>query len=361
MAEASWRSVMGPAQGRTERRLRSWYRHEQQTVRIALATFTHHSAPRGQKTARAGKEGNEVHSPAAIRAKPPSQTAGTEYFAFDVEDVPAAVSRPDRLSALFGPQERVQRHTVEQMGDCVPSRCSMFLCLRWLTGWWSSCRALTSSSLSSKGLKDHSRGWDPTAFRSSRAAAGGTAGGSARARVGRYGTRQCAPLASCGATSRRGVGGAARGWVALDTSSGASRKASPPAQGGVQILGTVVRRAAVSPIQEQILAVVGLVGLRPCAHAAQAPTVFAARELDGASDSVHRLLLRHRDRYAQCKLCRFPRFRQRSSWLVVAAPVLCDDRCSVVRTVLETVKVPQLQFLRCGRRYAAKSSQQSRE
>ena len=27
---------------------------------------------------------------------------------------------PDRLSAVSGPQERVQRYTVEQMGDCVP-------------------------------------------------------------------------------------------------------------------------------------------------------------------------------------------------------------------------------------------------
>ena len=46
--------------------------------------------------------------------------AGTEYFALDVEDVPAASPRPDWLSAVSGPLERVQRHTVEQMGDCVP-------------------------------------------------------------------------------------------------------------------------------------------------------------------------------------------------------------------------------------------------
>ena len=29
-------------------------------------------------------------------------------------------SRPDRLFAVSGPQERVQRHTVEQMADGVP-------------------------------------------------------------------------------------------------------------------------------------------------------------------------------------------------------------------------------------------------
>ena len=34
--------------------------------------------------------------------------------------MPAAGSRPDRLSAVSEPKERVQRHIVEQMGDCVP-------------------------------------------------------------------------------------------------------------------------------------------------------------------------------------------------------------------------------------------------
>ena len=97
MAETSWRPVMGAAQRRRERRLRSWYRHEQQTVRMALATYSHHSALRGQKTARAGEEVNEVHFTATFRANPPPQAAGTEYFSLDVEDV----------------------HTVEQMGDCV--------------------------------------------------------------------------------------------------------------------------------------------------------------------------------------------------------------------------------------------------
>ena len=36
----------------------------------------------------------------------------------DVDEVPAAVgSRPDRLSPVSGPQERVPRHTVEQIVD----------------------------------------------------------------------------------------------------------------------------------------------------------------------------------------------------------------------------------------------------
>ena len=70
-------------------------------------------------TARAGEEDHEVHFTATIRANPHPQEAGTEYFSLDVEDVPAARSRPDRLAAVR-PQEQVQRHTVEQLADCVP-------------------------------------------------------------------------------------------------------------------------------------------------------------------------------------------------------------------------------------------------
>ena len=44
----------GSARRRRERRLRSMLRHEQQSIRLALATFTHHSAQR-QKMARAGE------------------------------------------------------------------------------------------------------------------------------------------------------------------------------------------------------------------------------------------------------------------------------------------------------------------
>ena len=43
---------------------------------------------------------------------PTPQAAGTEYFSLDVEDVPAGVSRPDRLAG-------VRRHTVEHLVDLV--------------------------------------------------------------------------------------------------------------------------------------------------------------------------------------------------------------------------------------------------
>ena len=44
----------GAAKRRRLRRLRSWWRHEQQTVAAVPATFQHHSAPRGPRTARTG-------------------------------------------------------------------------------------------------------------------------------------------------------------------------------------------------------------------------------------------------------------------------------------------------------------------
>ena len=71
---------------------------------MALATFTHHSALRGQKTTRAGEEDNEMHFTATFRANPRPQAAGTLYFAMDVDDVPAAGgSRPHRLLDVSGP------------------------------------------------------------------------------------------------------------------------------------------------------------------------------------------------------------------------------------------------------------------
>ena len=59
------------AQRRRGRRLRAAWRHEQQWIAAALATFTHHSALRGQTTAtRTGEEGHEDKHDAPQRQKP---------------------------------------------------------------------------------------------------------------------------------------------------------------------------------------------------------------------------------------------------------------------------------------------------
>ena len=113
MDESSWQPMVSAAQRRR--------RHEQQSIAAALATSQHHSALRGQKMARAGEGDFELNFAAKIRRHPPPQAAGTVYYPMDVDDVPAARgSRPDRLSAVSGPQERVPRHTVEQIVDIVP-------------------------------------------------------------------------------------------------------------------------------------------------------------------------------------------------------------------------------------------------
>ena len=61
-----------------------------------------------------------MHYTAEFRTHPPPQAAGTVYFAMDVDDVPAASSRPDRIATLSGPQELDLRRTLEQIVDAVP-------------------------------------------------------------------------------------------------------------------------------------------------------------------------------------------------------------------------------------------------
>ena len=67
-----------------------------------LATYQHHSAPRGPRTARTGGGArDEQHGYAPEDAHP--QAAGTQYFC--------------HLLDVSGPQERVQRRTVQQIVD----------------------------------------------------------------------------------------------------------------------------------------------------------------------------------------------------------------------------------------------------
>ena len=79
------------------------------------------TVPHGNRGRPGHGEGarDELHGHAPEDA--PSQAAGTQYFAMDVDDVPAAGgSRPDRLPDVSGPQERIQRRTVQQIVDYLP-------------------------------------------------------------------------------------------------------------------------------------------------------------------------------------------------------------------------------------------------
>ena len=118
---AAVRGGTGSARRRRERRLRQHWRHEQLTLRMLLATNQHHAAPRGQTMARSGEWGSELNYTATIRRTPTPQGAGTQYFAMDVDEVAAVGgSRPDSVLDVSGPQERVQRRTVQSIDINVP-------------------------------------------------------------------------------------------------------------------------------------------------------------------------------------------------------------------------------------------------
>ena len=74
----------GAAKRRRLRRLRSWWRHEQQTVAAVLATFQHHSAPRGPRSARTGGGARD------------------ELHGYAPEDVSPQGSRPPCLGVPLG-------------------------------------------------------------------------------------------------------------------------------------------------------------------------------------------------------------------------------------------------------------------
>ena len=114
----------GAAKRHRDRRLRMHWRHEQLTLQMVLATVQHHSygAPRGQVTAtRTRAEERETYS-APRRQEPPlpAVTTGTQYFTMDDESVPVTGLRPTGLVEPRRPQERVQRHTMEQFGELAP-------------------------------------------------------------------------------------------------------------------------------------------------------------------------------------------------------------------------------------------------
>ena len=75
--------------------------------------------PHGDSRARSGRwERDVLHG--QVPEHPTPQVAGTQYFALDVDEVPATGSRPDRLAGVR-PQERVQQHPVDQIVDTAPA------------------------------------------------------------------------------------------------------------------------------------------------------------------------------------------------------------------------------------------------
>ena len=105
------------AQRRRGRRLRAALRHERQSIAMALAEMSHHTAPRGPRMARAGEEGHRYKYEAPRRQKPPPPQAFFQLF--DEGDAERGL-RPACLAEPRLPQERVQLRTVEHIADVVP-------------------------------------------------------------------------------------------------------------------------------------------------------------------------------------------------------------------------------------------------
>ena len=92
--------AMGAAQRRRERQLRAFHRHEQLTVRMALATALHHSAQR-------------VEVPREVEEH-------EAYVGPRAQKTPPTGMRPASLAEPRGDVVLVQRHTVEQLADGAP-------------------------------------------------------------------------------------------------------------------------------------------------------------------------------------------------------------------------------------------------
>ena len=111
----------GAVQRRKQRRLRSWWRHEQQSIAAALATSLHHSS-RGQRKARAREEESELKYTAKFQTTPPLQ-----LVLFSLYDEEPGGWRPASLALPPGPQERVPQHRGAHARDVRArpvSRCS---------------------------------------------------------------------------------------------------------------------------------------------------------------------------------------------------------------------------------------------
>ena len=106
------RDTRSSARRRRERRLRAQWRHEQQTVAMALAVATHHSAQRGEwGDLNEAPRGQRTASARATNVTSKERVAGDAVY-FELFDEDTAGLRPGPVLDPR-PQERVLLHTVE--------------------------------------------------------------------------------------------------------------------------------------------------------------------------------------------------------------------------------------------------------
>ena len=166
-----------------------------------------------------------------------------QHFFHDDDEPPVAGSRPDRLSAVSVPQERVQRHTVEQMGDVVPV-VPVLIAPCWGAARW--------AARSGAGSRSHLQFVCGLAASWPRASAV-TSLGWRRSGKGQPSRWHVGGASSCGVVSRLRVRRSSP-WRRFCLT---SEEGPPPDQGGVQILVGVLGQVLVPQIHERIVAVGG--------------------------------------------------------------------------------------------------------
>ena len=170
--------------------LRSWWRHEQQTVAVVLATVTHHSH---------SKVGTAYDAPRGQKKVTSTRVGPAEYYELSSDDGrPTGGERPAALLEPL-PQEKMSGTTALRTRS---SRVSMFLCRRWGTAAEHRpvlCCAVAGSCRAGYRSAEDLTGQDSAALGGSSASAadGGTVGGCADCRVLFF-----APAAYCRADRR---------------------------------------------------------------------------------------------------------------------------------------------------------------
>ena len=229
------------------------------------------------------------------------------YYPMDVDDVPVAGSRPDRLTEVR-PQERVLRRTVEQAGDVVPGLPALDAPVPQMVDPAAEVvRFFASLPVVAEQVIE-------------------------------------VPTVSEDPIPQRAL---------LRAPQLAEQLVDVPTPPGyvlaVQTLGWEGARAFFCGASRQLRAGykywAGLRRGRLCDHAAQVPAVRRVR--GGASASVLRQsggAVAHRDRYTVQTVQKTSFFFRCSSWTRWTCPLLFYDRC-VGFTVQKTVEVPQVQYL----------------
>ena len=140
----------GAARRRRERRLRSWLKHERMTVAMALAEASHHTAPRGQRIAKArGWVRDDVHGHVPEAPTPRSPARGTSAST-TMTACRSSGARGLIASLVSGRRSESRGESWSRSLTRHPSFLfSTILSRSWWTPWWKCGRSSTTCCLTS--------------------------------------------------------------------------------------------------------------------------------------------------------------------------------------------------------------------